>query len=120
MTDKLPFKLPKPDDKHFYDILNCAPSSTAAQIKAEFYSKARGAHPDKTGHAVGADENKCNDTEIARLNRAYDVLSDPEKRAKVGATCSMRRFIVLAEFLAHSPSSFNCAHFMQSIVRQIP
>ena len=57
-------------DKSYYDILGVSRSATADDIKRAFRTKARECHPD-----AGGDEET-----FKRVNEAYEVLSDPQKR----------------------------------------
>jgi hypothetical protein len=95
-------------DKQFYQQLNCAPSSSAAQIKAEFRILARRIHPDKqqrrehthdhreidydaiddeidsivvSAAAADSADDSAAETEFKALLRAFHVLSDPDSRA---------------------------------------
>jgi molecular chaperone DnaJ len=57
---------------NYYDILGVKKDASAADIKKAFRKLARKHHPD-----TGGDEEK-----FKELNSAYEVLSDPEKRAE--------------------------------------
>lgn len=60
-----------------YDTLNVARDATQDEIKSAFRRAARAAHPDREG----------GDTEqMARVNRAYQVLGDPAARAQYDQT----------------------------------
>lgn len=61
--------------KDLYDILGVSRNATEDEIKKAFRSRARKLHPDV---------NKAPDAEeqFKELNEAYDVLSDPAKRAQ--------------------------------------
>jgi len=54
-----------------YDRLGVAPSATDAEIRAAYRRRARAAHPDHAGSAA----------DMAALNEAWRVLSDPGRRA---------------------------------------
>lgn len=60
---------------NYYDILDVSKDATDSEIKKAFHKKARELHPDV---------NKAPDSEerFKELNEAYDVLSDPNKRAQ--------------------------------------
>ncbi len=58
-----------------YSILGVHSSSSAAEIKRAFRSRAKALHPDITGEASG-------DERMLALIRAYETLSDPERRAE--------------------------------------
>jgi curved DNA-binding protein len=64
------------DFKDYYKILEVEKNASAAEIKKKYRQLAQKYHPDKNQGNVNA-ENKFKD-----LNEAYEVLGDPEKRAK--------------------------------------
>jgi curved DNA-binding protein CbpA len=57
----------------YYAILEVSPTATAAEIKRSYRRLARLHHPDLNQQAL--------DVHIKRLNKAYEVLRDPVKRA---------------------------------------
>lgn len=61
--------------KELYDVLGVSEDATEDEIKKAFRKQARELHPDV---------NKASDAEdrFKQLNEAYDVLSDPNKRAQ--------------------------------------
>jgi hypothetical protein len=63
-------------DKYYYDILEVAPDADASAIKRSYYLLARKYHPDKCPN----DEKAAN--KFKDVAEAYQVLSDPELRAK--------------------------------------
>ena len=64
-----------------YDDLGVAPDATDADIRKAFRGLARQHHPDRAGgdHA-----------RMSAVNRAYETLSDPERRARYDATGETR------------------------------
>ncbi|MDD0837863.1 DnaJ domain-containing protein [Curvibacter sp. HBC61] len=60
-----------------YETLGIDPAASQADIKAGFRRAAQASHPDREG---GSDEA------MAKVNRAYEVLSDPERRQKYDTT----------------------------------
>lgn len=60
--------------KDYYSILGVDREATAEEIKRAFRRRARETHPDVAGHDGAEDSFKD-------LNEAYDVLSDPGKKA---------------------------------------
>ena len=62
-------------DKDLYEVLGVSRDASESDIKKAFRQKARKLHPDV---------NKAPDAEdrFKELNEAYDVLSDPQKRAQ--------------------------------------
>lgn len=63
-----------PATRDYYEVLGVPREASAADIKKAFRSKARDVHPD-TSDREDAEER------FKELNEAYEVLSDPEKRA---------------------------------------
>ena len=59
--------------QNYYDVLEVSPSATLAEIKRAYHRLARLHHPDLNKQAL--------DTHIKRLNEAYNVLRDLQKRA---------------------------------------
>jgi len=58
---------------NYYDVIGVSNSATSEEIKNKFRELAKKIHPDKT---------KVNsEKEMAELNKAYEVLSDKERRA---------------------------------------
>ena len=55
-----------------YDALGAPPTATAAELRSAFRAAARRTHPDKPGGSA---------TAFARVQRAWEVLSDPAARA---------------------------------------
>lgn len=65
----------KKKEKNFYEILDVPRDATQRQIKKAFRKKALKYHPDKN-----PDRSEKATELFARLNKAHDTLSDPEKR----------------------------------------
>ncbi len=65
-------------DIDLYTVLGVPPGASASEIKARFRFLSHAYHPDKFGlenHRQTAEE------EFKRINSAYEILSDPEKRS---------------------------------------
>ena len=60
--------------RDYYEILNVTRTASADEIKRSFYKLARQYHPDVNKEADSAIRFK-------EINEAYQVLSDPDKRA---------------------------------------
>ncbi|HVB75600.1 MAG TPA: DnaJ domain-containing protein [Ktedonobacteraceae bacterium] len=61
----------------YYTILEVPPTATQVEIKRSYHRLARLHHPDLNKQAL--------DIHIKRLNEAYQVLGDPQKRAAYDA-----------------------------------
>ena len=61
-------------DQDHYEVLGVPPDASAAQIKARYRELAKTHHPDISGDG--------SDQEMAKINEAYEVLSDKRRRAK--------------------------------------
>ena len=59
---------------NFYEILGVPKDATQEEIKIKFRELAKKTHPDKT--------KKDSEEEMAELNKAYEVLSDQERRER--------------------------------------
>lgn len=64
-------------DTSYYDALDVAPDTEPSKIKRQYYILARKYHPDR----VGKDDKEAAD-KFKDIAEAYQVLSDPELRAK--------------------------------------
>jgi hypothetical protein len=67
-----------------YEELGVAPTATAAEIRTAYVALAREHHPDRnTGRSAG--ERAAAAARMARVNAAWTVLSDPQRRAAYDA-----------------------------------
>ena len=64
----------EPDIPDYYGILGVPPDATAQSIKSRYRELAKEVHPDVSGEE--------SDTDMARINEAYEVLSDKSRRAE--------------------------------------
>ena len=64
------------DKRDYYEVLGIGKDASDADIKSAFRKKAKTCHPDL--HPGDA----AKEAEFKELNEAYEVLSDPDKRAK--------------------------------------
>lgn len=77
--------MPDPPVKDLYEILGVSNRATELEIKRRYRFLSHAFHPDKFGsdeHRSGAEE------EFKRIKEAYEVLSDPVRRARFDATRS--------------------------------
>ena len=80
-----------------YDVLGVANSATTREIKEAYRKKARRVHPDR----VAPEKEKWASLEMATLNQAWSVLSNPESRRSYDA--SLRA----SDSLGHSRTAAN-------------
>ena len=59
---------------NYYDVIGVSKNATSDEIKKKFRELAMKTHPDKT--------KEDSEDEMAELNKAYEVLSDKERREK--------------------------------------
>ncbi len=64
------------DLKNYYEILDVSQHASTKEIKKAYYQLARKYHPDLNL------DNKSVENHLKEINKAYEVLSDPEKRQK--------------------------------------
>lgn len=69
---------------NFYEVLGVNQSSTQDEIKAAFREKAFEYHPDRNQNNAEAE------IKFKKLNEAYEVLGDPEKRSKYDSQTRFR------------------------------
>ncbi len=62
-------------ERDYYEVLGVSPQATAEEIKQAYRRLARESHPDRNPDDPGAEER------FKELAAAYEVLSDPERRA---------------------------------------
>ena len=74
---------PRPEHGH-YEELGVPPTATAAEIRAAYVALARAHHPDRNT-ARPAGERARAAARMARVNAAWTVLSDPQRRAAYDA-----------------------------------
>jgi curved DNA-binding protein CbpA len=72
-----------------YRVLDVRHDATADELKRRWRELAREHHPDRAGG--DAVERERLTTRMARINAAYDVLSDPVRRARYDSTPHARR-----------------------------
>lgn len=72
-----------------YRVLDVRHDAPADEIKRRWRELAREHHPDRAG--ADGEERERLTTRMARINAAYDVLSDPVRRARFDSTPHARR-----------------------------
>ncbi len=72
--------------ENLYNILGVSPTATSEEIKKAYRSLAMRHHPDRSAHS-GA-ESRFN-----AINAAYELLSDPQKRASYNQSLNNRIII---------------------------
>jgi len=63
-----------------YLVLGVAPEATAAEVRAAYLELARSAHPDR--HATDPAAQRSAEERMRRINAAWAVLGDPQRRAE--------------------------------------
>ncbi|MBR2918483.1 MAG: DnaJ domain-containing protein, partial [Clostridia bacterium] len=67
-------------DKSYYDTLGVSKTASADELKSAYRRLAKQYHPDLFAGKPDA-EKKQAEEKFKEINHAYDVLSDPQKRA---------------------------------------
>ncbi|GAA5881600.1 hypothetical protein JCM3774_006490 [Rhodotorula dairenensis] len=67
-------------DPRLYDVLGVSPDATEVHIKKAYRKLALQHHPDK--QASSADGTPADSTKFQQIQHAWEILSDPEKRAE--------------------------------------
>lgn len=73
-----------------YGLFSVAPDADAATLKDAYYSLARKFHPDRYRQADAALHKRVENA-FALLTRAYEVLKDPDQRARYDARLALER-----------------------------
>ena len=71
-----------PSLPNYYEILGVSQDATAKEIKARYRQMVKSLHPDISG--------KDSDTDMAKINEAYETLSDKKRRAKYDSDIGAR------------------------------
>ncbi|KAI9487738.1 MAG: DnaJ domain-containing protein [Benjaminiella poitrasii] len=85
------FDLKKEEEEDLYSILNCVDTSSPEQIKTEYKRLALIHHPDKA--------TSNSKKEFEKIKAAYDILSDPAKRALYERWKSSKLIIPFSDFI---------------------
>ncbi len=70
----------KTRDLDYYELFELNSSATANQIKETYYQYAKKFHPDRLGETSNPELREKANFVFARINKAFEVLSDEEKR----------------------------------------
>ena len=70
--------MPRPEPTH-YDVIGVDPTASAVEVRKAYLQLAREHHPDFHSTAPAA-YRLANEREMQRINEAWAVLSDPERR----------------------------------------
>lgn len=70
----------KARDLDYYELFDLNNSATANQIKETYYQHAKKYHPDRLGEASNPELREKANFVFARINKAFEVLSDEGKR----------------------------------------
>jgi hypothetical protein len=71
-----------PNKKTYYEILEVSINASELEIKRAFKRQARRYHPDLVATSNDLEVKAIAEEEMKRINRAKDILLDPERRAK--------------------------------------
>lgn len=79
---------------NYYEILQCNPSDSIDDIKKSYQHLILKHHPDKklASHALDDDNNLADSELFHRIDTAWKLLRDPEKRKKYDAEMQQHRF----------------------------
>ena len=85
-------------DKDYYAILGINKNASADEIKSAYRSLAKKYHPDLYATASES-EKKAAESKFKEIQHAYEVLSDPQKKAS--AISSVPSDVVFTEISYH-------------------
>ena len=71
--DKFRRDLEESNLPNFYELLGVPRTATQNEIKAKFRQLAKELHPDRT-------KDKSSEEKMSEINKAYEILSDPDKK----------------------------------------
>lgn len=80
LLDKARIALKRSKTKDYYKVLGVAHDADERQIKSAYRKASKQFHPDKAAHH-GLDKQEA-ERKMAAINEAYEVISDPELRAR--------------------------------------
>ena len=80
LLEKAKIALKRSKTKDYYKVLGVAHDADERQIKSAYRKASKQHHPDKAAHQGITKEDA--EKKMAAINEAYEVLSDPELRAR--------------------------------------
>lgn len=81
MIETARLALKRSQSNNYYDILEIGKNASLTDIKKAYKQLAMIHHPDKHSNATNEEKNEQQE-QFKRINKAHEVLSNPQKRAK--------------------------------------
>ena len=100
------------DNKTYYDVLNVSTNASDEEIKRAYHKLIKLWHPDLHPEDVNAE------IRTRKINEAYEVLSDPEKRAKYDESISLYPYEDDFEDLSYEDHKFNENAYREYVSRE--
>lgn len=100
------------DNKTYYDVLNVSTNATDEEIKRAYHKLIKLWHPDLHPEDVNAE------IRTRKINEAYEVLSDPEKRSKYDESILLYPYEDDFEDLSYEDHKFNENAYREYVSRE--